>query len=641
MDPARLTAKALLEAGKTVEAAQALAQAGDVDAAAKLLFRERHYLDAARLLLTDLRVATVEITSLPPNKRKQAERAALYFEQGGDDQSAGEIFEALGDRSRSALCFERVRLGQPTPPPPNALPSPAARTSSSSSSGPAAHATKPAHASDTAGMRTHAQDLHRRGELEAAAQLYARLGDRDSVESLAPSLDPRTAATALCAVGSFFRAAQSCLQVDDKRTAYECLVRVPEGDAAYTDACKIVVELVWPMRFVDARLLLFLASWSDNPWPPPEDLEALCHVAELTAKVGRMDEARALYRHVLAVSPTYKVATDGMAALAGQPVITGAVVAHVHEETVDRVLSDAGSIDEVAATRKLAKRVADLKSETLVGGRYRLGKKLGRGGMGIVFEAFDQELDEPVAIKFLLPLHDKAAVTRFKREITMSRKLVHPNIVRVFDLGMENDLRYVTMELLTGEDLGSRKKRPMDMQVLVDILVQACRGLHAAHEQGIVHRDVKPPNIFIINGGIVKMMDFGIAREAGVGQGLTKVGGFVGTPRYMAPEAFLGEAGPAADLYSLGVTAYEVLCGKPPFEEKDPLPLMWKHVGEKPVPPSQRNRSVPEALNELVMHLLEKKPGDRPESAAFVGDTFEKIGSWLVLNAPTLQDDDD
>jgi hypothetical protein len=414
---------------------------------------------------------------------------------------------------------------------------------------------------------------------------------------------------------------------------------VPAGEDAYNDACKILVDLVWPMRFVDARLLEFLSSWSDNPWPPPEDLEALCHVAELTAKLGRMNEARELYRHVLAVTSDYQVAIDGLAALAGQPVITGAVVGH--EETVDRVLSDAGSIDEVAATRKLAKRVADLKSETLVGGRYRLGKKLGRGGMGIVFEAFDQELDEPIAIKFLLPLHDKAAVTRFKREITMSRKLVHPNIVRVFDLGMENDLRYVTMELLTGEDLGSRKKRPMEMQVLVDILVQACRGLQSAHEQGIVHRDVKPPNIFIVNGGLVKMMDFGIAREAGNAQGLTKVGGFVGTPRYMAPEAFLGDAGPAADLYSLGVTAYEVLCGKPPFEEKDPLPLMWKHAGEKPVPPSTRNRSVPEELNELVMHLLEKKATDRPQSAQIVGDALEKIGSWLVLNAPTLQDDDD
>lgn len=491
--------------------------------------------------------------------------------------------------------------------------------------------------SDTAGMRTYAQELHRRGEHEAAAQLYARLGDREGVEQLAPMLEPRSAATALCAVGSFFMAAQRCLEVDDKRTAYECLVRVPTIENAYNDACKILVELVWPMRFVDARLLEFWAPWSDNPWPAHEDMEAICHVAELTAKLGRMNEARELYRHVLSVEEKYQVAVDGLAALAGQPVVTGAVVQH--EETVDRVLSDAGSIDEVAATRKLAKRVADLKTETLVGGRYRLVRKLGRGGMGIVFEAFDQELDEPIAIKFLLPLHDKAAVTRFKREITMSRKLVHPNIVRVFDLGMENDLRYVTMELLTGEDLGSRKKRPMDMQVLVDILVQACRGLHAAHEQGIVHRDVKPPNIFIVNGGLVKMMDFGIAREAGGAQGLTKVGGFVGTPRYMAPEAFLGEAGPAADLYSLGVTAYEVLCGKPPFEEKDPLPLMWKHAGEKPVPPMKRNRSVPEELNALVMQLLEKKAADRPQNAAVVGDALQKVGSWLVLNAPTLQDE--
>jgi eukaryotic-like serine/threonine-protein kinase len=249
-------------------------------------------------------------------------------------------------------------------------------------------------------------------------------------------------------------------------------------------------------------------------------------------------------------------------------------------------------------------------------------------------------LNEPVALKFLLPLDNKAAVQRFKREITMNRKLVHPNIVRVFDLGMHEDMRYVTMELLTGEDLWRRRKRPIEMQVTVDVLMQTCRGLHEAHAQGITHRDVKPANIFITTSGVVKVMDFGIARENNA-KGLTQTGHYVGTPRYMAPEHFIGDVGPPADLYSVGITAYEVLCGRPPFDDKEALPLMWKHAGEVPVPPIERNRSIPEQLNMLIMKMLEKHPDDRPESAAAAADALQKIHDWLVLNAPTIQEEDE
>ena len=610
----RASAKALLEAGQPFEAAQALAKGGDKEAGAKLLFREKRFGDAARILM--MGVATVEIPARPDAEKKNVERAASYFATGGEHDAAAELYAALGDHESATRCRDRAR-GRPGP----AQPSPVLS---------GGHPV-PATAAPTLG---HAEALERQGAFEQAAQIYAQLGARDGVERVAAHLPARAAAAALSMVGSLFRAAQLCLSVDDKLTAYECLVHVSQQDTSYPDACALVVELVWPMRFVDARLLEFLAAWADHPWPSPGDIEALCHVAELRAKLGRVDEARVLFLRILEMSPQYQDARNGVSNLDTAPVVRGVA----DDNTVDRVFSDAFPSLEVTQG-KLAERVADLQTETLIGGRYRLGRKLGRGGMGVVFEAKDEELGESVALKFLLPLDDKAAVQRFKREITMSRRLVHPNIVRVFDLGMQDDLRYVTMELLTGEDLWSRLRRPMDLQLVTDVLMQACRGLHAAHEQGIVHRDVKPANIFIVQSGVVKMMDFGIARDAAA-KGLTQAGNFVGTPRYMAPEHFVGDVGPAADLYSLGVTAYEVLCGAPPFEERESLPLMWKHMGEVPVRPRDRKDTIPDELDDLIMALLEKKPERRPKSAAAVADELQRIQGWLVLNAPTIVDDD-
>jgi tetratricopeptide (TPR) repeat protein len=608
----RTQARALMDAGKPIDAAAELARGGDFEGAAKVLFREERYGDAAQLLVRSLGVPMTEVGRLPEPQRRIAERAASYFVKAGDHQGAAMLLKALGDHEQANRHYEAARArSRPVP-----------------------QAPQPVREEGIAEARAYEQ----RGGFEQAAQIYARIGAKTDVERLVPSLPPRVAAAALALVGSLLRAAQLCLAVDDKLTAYECLVRVPASDPQHAEACMSVMELVWPTGFADARLLDFLAPWADNPWPAQEDILALTRVALLRKKIGRHDAARELLQNLLNVAPGFQPAVDALAQMTLVPSPVIIPIPQDPDQTAERVFSD--SLPSAEATLvELGQRVASsLQHDSLVAGRYRIARQIGAGNVGVLFEALDEKLNERVALKFLQPQADHAAIARFKREIIVSRKLVHPNIVSVFDLGNDGDKLYVTMELLAGEDLAERKKRPMDMQIIVEVLRQTCRGLQAAHAHNIVHRDVKPANIFLVDNGIVKLTDFGLARDP-TQPGLTLTGQFVGTPRYMAPESFLGEANTASDLYSLGVTAYEVLCGRPPFDEREPLPLMWKHAGERPVPVIERNRSVPPELSDLVNRLLAKLPAERPASAAATADELDRIHSWLVLNAPTQVDD--
>nr|WP_240487187.1 serine/threonine-protein kinase [Hyalangium minutum] len=268
----------------------------------------------------------------------------------------------------------------------------------------------------------------------------------------------------------------------------------------------------------------------------------------------------------------------------------------------------------------------------VMAGRYRVERWLGSGGSATVYAATDTQVGSLVALKLLTAApHDAAMVTRFRQELEHTRVLEHPNVLRLLDVGTDEDRHFLISELLQGMDL--RRQLQTQRATLAESLrwlTHAVCALEHAHERGVLHRDVKPGNLFITHTGVLKLMDFGLAKSAHV-TGHTAHGAVFGTPEYMAPEQVMGEPVSAAtDLYSLGVVAYELLTGQLPFRHTQPVPLMFLHVQQTPVPVRTLTPQVPEAFERVVHTLLAKQPQDRYTSATALRTALREL--WpLVL----------
>lgn len=264
--------------------------------------------------------------------------------------------------------------------------------------------------------------------------------------------------------------------------------------------------------------------------------------------------------------------------------------------------------------------------------RYRFEKKVGEGGMAAVFRSYDLELDELVAIKvFNREVSDERAVARFKQELSLSRRLSHPNIIRLYDIGSWHGFRYISMELLLGQDLNDYLVgRPIDLKTGIDWLIQSAQGLQGAHDKGVIHRDIKPHNIFVCDDGVVKVMDFGIAKRQAT-PGVTVGNMIAGTPDYMSPEQIHGFSSVthSTDIYALGVVAYQLFTGTLPFVHEELLPLLMMHINDAPPPPRSRNRDLPVELERIILRLLEKKPEARFSTCATLVDALKNFQSRL------------
>jgi serine/threonine-protein kinase len=237
-----------------------------------------------------------------------------------------------------------------------------------------------------------------------------------------------------------------------------------------------------------------------------------------------------------------------------------------------------------------------------------------------------------VALKLFTQPTNEEAIERFKQEIKLARQLIHDNIIRVYDLGTALGARFLTMELLVGEDLHAKMTRGISLREGCNLLAQACDGLDVAHRIGVVHRDIKPENLFVTKSGVVKVMDFGIAKQMRQ-PGLTMAGMVVGTPEYMAPEQAHGHMAvtPAADLYSIGIILYALATGQLPFRHDELVPLLLMHVGEAPRPPRQLNPGCPVEVEQLILELLSKQADQRPPSAAAVAARLRKLRTDGVI----------
>ena len=258
-------------------------------------------------------------------------------------------------------------------------------------------------------------------------------------------------------------------------------------------------------------------------------------------------------------------------------------------------------------------------------GRYDLGGKLGSGGMSNVYRATDLILERTVAVKILAEhlSDDERFVARFRREALAVAKLIHPDIVQVYDTGVDEGRHYIVMEYVEGRSGAQilQRQGPVNPETAAEAGIQACAGLDYAHRRGIIHRDVKPGNLMIVGGPVgggamtVKLTDFGIARALAQTR-ITQVGSVVGTAAYLAPEQVRGEeATPATDVYALGVVLYQFLTGRLPYEGSSLAELAVRQQNEQPLPPSTYNDAVPETLGGAVLRALEGNPARRYASA--------------------------
>src|SRR5215471_13642224 len=304
-------------------------------------------------------------------------------------------------------------------------------------------------------------------------------------------------------------------------------------------------------------------------------------------------------------------------------------------------LNDKGTLEDWTVVPKSASSARpsvpasdELPAGTLLAGRYEILQLLGRGGMGAVYKARDKELDRFVALKLIRPefARNPEVLRRFKQELILARQVTHKNVIRIFDLGQSDGIKFITMDFVEGHDLRHllQERGKFPPSEAAKIMLQICRALEAAHAEHVIHRDLKPQNVMLDKRGRVFVMDFGIARSAHL-PGMTQTGALIGTPEYMSPEQARGETlDERSDIFSLGVIFYEILTGKPPYPSDTPLATLWKRMQEPVTPPSQLEPDLPPALNDIVVKALEIEPEKRFARAREMAHQLEM---WLGPSA--------
>ena len=382
---------------------------------------------------------------------------------------------------------------------------------------------------------------------------------------------------------------------------------------------------------------------------PSDDAEgeAFYLLARLLYRNGRAERAAELYRKIVSWNPAFRDAAERLVELEtdGHPEVSttppgGTTVdceppwmpsggtgpwqpsPAVAPTQLARPVTGAGAgVDPATSQNPSTDPTRVFFEGATIAGRYRLGRKLGEAGMAMVFAAEDLELSDTVALKVfsqaVSPAQLPSTLARFRQELKLNRQLAHPNVIRMYDIGVHEGFRYITMELLKGSSLAAFVGRPIETRIVIGWLIQACLGLQAAHEQGIVHRDIKPDNLWVNENGSIKVLDFGIAKAFGeTDVNLTQAGVVIGTPLYMSPEQCQGAAvGPAADLYSVGVLAFQLFTGRLPFDSQEPVPLLLAHMNRPPPRPRDLNPALREDLEAIILKLLEKAPEARFGSA--------------------------
>jgi len=270
-----------------------------------------------------------------------------------------------------------------------------------------------------------------------------------------------------------------------------------------------------------------------------------------------------------------------------------------------------------------------LRAGDVLGARYEILQLLGEGGMGAVYKAMDRELDRPVALKLIRPqlAANPAILARFKQELLLAHQVTHKNVIRIYDLGDADGVKFITMEFVEGQDLRALilEKKKFTPEEAVEIIQQVCRALEAAHTVGVIHRDLKPQNIMRDRTGRILVMDFGLARMV-EGDGMTQTGALVGTMEYMSPEQALAKnLDQRSDLFAVGLILYELLTGATPFHAESAVASLIKRTQERAIPVSDHDQTIPRPLSNIVSKCLERDPALRYQTAK---EMLQDLDAW-------------
>jgi serine/threonine-protein kinase len=620
-------AQALEKKGEVRPAAAEYLRAGATAEAVRVLTTARLFNDAAKVLLDANGIDPQNALGLDAEQRKHALTAAILLGRGGDTERAVKLYVSIGEVERAADLMRRsgdaVGASQLKAQSTATGSSGARRFISETGVGTAPGAR--AQASIEAARRAEAEGRH-----SSALDLYLAAGSHADAGRVLKHLGRfAEAARLFMQADQPYEAARTYFEGKAPADAFDVLAKTSREDRRYRPMCVQAIATASETGLMTFSLEHFLGPFLSSGPSGPDEAAAFYQLGALYEAKALPDSAAETFRRLLLYDGRYRDAAARLKRLsAAAPLMTDETL---QDEALPPPMRAPGrppaepAREEPPAT---AAGAAAFASGALIASRYRLKEQLGSGGMGVVFRATDLELNVDLALKaYVGGDNDARARGRFRQEMRLARSVVHENVVRVFDIGVHGEARYLTMELLEGEELRALIQSAMPMTQALDYLIQACRGLHAAHEQGVVHRDVKPGNLFVTRRGVVKVMDFGIARTLGAPAELTRTGTFAGTAHYIAPEQIRHSSSvtPAADLYSLGVVAYRTLTGVLPFDNPSQIPLLMMHLEDTPPPLREHNAEIPRELDSVVLKCLAKQPEDRWASCLELARQLERF----------------
>jgi len=494
---------------------------------------------------------------------KRYETAAQLYRKAKDWSRAGETYILAGKLEKAAECFH------------------------------AAGKTKEAH-------QATAQFYENAGKWAEAGEAYGHAGDwNKAADCFTKAFDAQRAAECYEKAGEAYQAGLAHSRLGHFEEAIHHLQQVGETDENFDEARGLLGRCFYELRDY-APCAAALENHLMNKPIDSANLEWFYTLALAYERLENLEKSRETLYKIRSINIDYRDVAERIENITLR-ITTGSgtpVASPAGAQTPDTL--DAHVMGMV---------------ENLLGGRYRLERELGRGGMGTVYLAFDTQLDRPVALKFLGTLTDgsESYRERFVREAKAAARVSHPNVISIYDIGASQGKAYIAMEYVEGPNLHAfiREKGGLPPREAADIITQACAALDAIHKAGIVHRDIKPDNILIAKGDLVKLMDFGLAKAD---ERITTVDVVMGTPSYMSPEQTRNsDVDARSDIYSLGLVLHEALTGKTVFAPGQGV--LKRQQQETPKPPSEIINGISKILDDIVMKCVEKKPEDRYQTA--------------------------
>ena len=587
-------AKAYEKAGNLSGAARAYGEAGNVAKAAQLFGQ---YFEHSKSPRVERVAAAEQCQAMLQHKKaeklaleqrnglliavakvfEEAERfeaAAALFKQGGDLARAGEVYVRAGKLEEAAECMKSAGNKQ-------------------------------------AAARINGQYYASQKKWKEAGQAYASGGEYYRAgESFAKAREPIQAAECFARANAYYSAGLAYAHAGRFRDAVGMLQRVPESDENFPASRLLLGRCFYELHdYAHA-----VATLDNHLLGKPVDsnnIDYFYMLAIAQEQLGELVESRKNFYKIGAVRQGFRDVDSRISNI------------ETRISMLESTAGNAANLPKPPPPKDVDAQVMGLV-ETKLGDRYELEKELGRGGMGVVYLARDKQLDRKVALKFLGSLVDQSEEykQRFVREARSAAKINHPNIVSIYDISASDGKAYIAMEYVEGANLkqylGQRKKLPI--REAVNIITQALGALNAIHEAGIIHRDIKPDNIVIAKGGLVKVMDFGLAKAED--NRITRGNVIMGTPAYMSPEQAQGkEADARSDVYSIGLVLHEMLTGQTVFARGD---VLRRQVQETPPKPSELTEDIPPEIDTVVMKCLAKDPARRFQSARELAQELRK-----------------